>query len=302
MNKTLGFIAAAGSYFLWGILPMYWKLVSEVPAFEILCHRMVWSLVVMLVLVLGLKRYQSLRNGLADKRNLVIFMVSSVLLSGNWFIYIWAVNNGYIVEASLGYFINPLLNVLFGMIFFGERMRPAQWCSLLLAFCSVVYLTVYYGHFPWIALGLAVSFAFYGVIHKGARLTALDGLFLETALLFLPAAVFLFFLEFQGTGAFGQAGTGEMLLLAGAGAVTTAPLLLFGYATKNIALSTMGMLQYLAPTISLLLGLFVYGEDFPVERLVGFLLIWTALFLFLSENLIYRKRLGKSLKMVKDNN
>ncbi len=302
MNKGLGLAAAAGSYFLWGILPVYWKLISEVPAFEILCHRMVWSLVVTLIPVLCLRRYHDLRSGLADKKNLVAFLVSSALLAANWLVYIWAVNAGYIIEASLGYFINPLLNVLFGMLLFGERMRPAQWCSLLLAFCSVVYLTVYYGHFPWIALGLAFSFAFYGVIHKRTQLAALDGLFLETALLFIPAFGILLAFEFKGTGAFGQATVGGMLILAGSGLVTTVPLLLFGYAAKNITLSTLGMLQYVAPTISLLLGLFVYKEEFPVERLVGFSLIWTALILFLVESLVHRKRLRSFLESGVDEN
>jgi len=288
MTRFGGLLAAAGAFILWGILPAYWKQLQAVPAYEILCHRMSWSLVLTLGLVLLTGRRTIFRQALREKKNLITFTATGLLLAVNWLLYIWAVNAGFIVETSLGYFINPLINVLFGMIFFRERMRPVQWLALLLAFLGVLYLTIYYGRFPWIALSLAITFATYGLLHKQNVLGALDGLCLETGVLFLPAALFLVAREFSGTGSFGQHGATGALLLAGTGVVTTVPLLLFGYAAKKIHLSTLGLLQYMAPTINLLLGVLVYGEEFPRARMVGFLLIWLALAIFLAENLLTR--------------
>lgn len=290
MTKFGGILAAAGAFILWGILPAYWKLLQEVPAYEILCHRMFWSLLLTLGLVFLTGRRAGFRQALRDRKNLITFTVTGLLLAVNWLLYIWAVNAGFIVEASLGYFINPLINVFFGMIFFREKMRPVQWFALLLAFLGVLYLTFFYGRFPWIALVLAVSFAIYGLLHKKNELGALDGLCLETGVMFLPAAAILIGLACTSAGSFGRIDLSGSLLLVGTGVITTVPLLLFGYAAKKIPLSTLGLMQYLAPTINLVLGVFVYGEEFPQARMVGFMLIWGALAIFMAENLLRRYR------------
>lgn len=298
MTKFSGLLAAAGAFILWGVLPAYWKLLQEVPAYEILCHRMFWSLLLTLGLVFFTGRRVVFRQALRERKNLVTFTVTGLLLAVNWLLYIWAVNAGFIVEASLGYFINPLINVYFGMIFFREKMRLVQWLALLLAFLGVLYLTFYYGRFPWIALVLAVSFAIYGLLHKKNDLGALDGLCLETGILFLPAAAVLIGLACTGGGSFGRIDLSGSLLLVGTGVVTTVPLLFFGYAAKKIPLSTLGLMQYLAPTINLVLGVFVYGEEFPQARMVGFILIWGALAIFMAENLLRRYRNQKKVLTV----
>ncbi len=228
-----------------------------------------------------------------EKKNLITFSTTALLLAINWLLYIWAVNAGFIVEASLGYFINPMISVLFGMVFFRERLRVLQWMAIVFAVLGVLYLTFYYGQFPWIALVLAVTFAIYGLLHKKNSLGPLDGLCLETAVFFVPSLVFLLGLEYVQGGAFGHVGLSGSLLLAGAGIITTVPLLLFGYAAQQIPLSTLGLLQYLAPSINLFLGVFVYGEDFSRERMVGFLLIWVGLALYVAENMLYRFRLQR---------
>ncbi|MDK9706676.1 MAG: EamA family transporter RarD [Desulforhopalus sp.] len=290
MKEYRGVLAAAAAYILWGILPAYWKLLVEVPVYEILSHRMVWSLFLTLGLIVFLGQKAAFFREAGERKNLLTFSATSLLLAVNWLLYIWAVNAGYIVEASLGYFINPLLNVVFGMIFFREKMRPLQWAAICLAVLGVLYLTFFYGKFPWIALVLAMTFAVYGLLHKKTSLAPLDGLCLETAVFFLPCLVFLLGLEYARGGAFVHIGTVGSLLLAGAGIITTVPLLLFGYAAQKIPLSTLGLLQFLAPSINLLLGVFIYGEDFSRERMMGFLLIWTGLALFIVENMLRRLR------------
>ena len=295
MNNFRGIVAAACAYILWGILPVYWKMLQDVPAYEILCHRMSWSLIFTIVMILLVKRQTVLLAAIKDVKTVLTFTVTGLFLAVNWFLYIWAVNAGFIIEASLGYFINPLLNVLLGMVFFKERMRPVQWIALVFAAAGVVYLTLFYGRFPWVALVLASSFATYGLLHKKSSLPALDGLCIETGVLFIPAAVVLAGLYFSGGGAFGHISPTVSLLLAGTGIITSIPLLLFGYAAHNIPLSTLGLLQYLAPTINLLLGIYIYNEEFPMQRMIGFVLIWSALALFLAENLLRRLRAKKML-------
>ena len=298
MTKFGGLLAAAGAFILWGVLPVYWKLLQEVPAYEILCHRMTWSLVLTLGLVFLTGRRAVFRQALKKKQNLITFTATGLLLALNWLLYIWAVNAGFIVEASLGYFINPLLNVFFGMIFFREKMRPVQWFALFLAFLGVLYLTFYYGRFPWIALVLALCFATYGLLHKKNSLGALDALCLETGILFLPAAAILVGLAYTGGGSFGRIDLSGTLLLVGTGVVTTVPLLLFGYAAHKIPLSTLGLMQYLGPSINLLLGVFVYGEEFPQSRMIGFMLIWSALAIFMAEHLLRRYRTSQNQKKI----
>jgi chloramphenicol-sensitive protein RarD len=296
MKKYSGVLAAAGAYILWGVLPAYWKLLLGVPAHEILSHRMVWSLLLTLGVIVLLGRKEVFFRAAKERKNLITFSTTALLLAINWLLYIWAVNAGFIVEASLGYFINPMINVLFGMVFFRERLRVMQWAAIAFAVLGVLYLTFYYGQFPWIAMVLAVTFAIYGLLHKKNPLAPLDGLCLETAVLFVPSVILLLGLEYvqvQG-GSFGHFGLSGSLLLAGAGIITTIPLLLFGYAAQKIPLSTLGLLQYLAPSLNLLLGVYVYGEEFSRQRMVGFLLIWTGLALYVAENMLCRIRVQRS--------
>ncbi len=294
MKNSYGMLAAAAAYILWGVFPAYWKLLSGVPAYEILSHRMVWSLLLTLGLIFWLGRKDAFFKATKERKNLLTFSTTAFLLGINWLLYIWAVNAGYIVEASLGYFINPMINVLFGMIFFRERLRALQWAAIVFAVLGVLYLTFYYGQFPWIALVLAITFAIYGLLHKKNSLAPLDGLCLETAIFFIPALLCLLGLEWQGGGAFGHIGIAGSFLLAGAGIVTTVPLLLFGYAAQKIPLSTLGLLQYLAPSINLIIGVFVFDEDFSRERMVGFLLIWVGLAMYVTENMLCRLRAQKA--------
>ena len=275
-----GVWAGLGAYLMWGLFPIYWKWLQTVPALQILGHRMVWSLIFVAgVLVLQRDR-EWLRQALRQPKTLLIYTLAAVLLSGNWFIYIWAVNAGYIVETSLGYFMNPLVNVLLGVIFLGEKLRRVQAGAALLAGAGVLYLTFDYGRLPWIALALAFSFATYGLLKKTSPLNATRSFTLETMVMFLPAAAYLAFQEVNGSGAFGHQGWLVTLLLVLAGPVTSIPLILFGMAARRIPLSMIGFLQYLAPTLQFLIGVFIFHEDFPSSRLLGFSLIWVALLIY----------------------
>ena len=275
-----GVWAGLGAYLMWGLFPIYWKWLQTVPALQILGHRMVWSLIFVAgVLVLQRDR-EWLRQVLRQPKTLLIYTLAAVLLSGNWFIYIWAVNAGYIVETSLGYFMNPLVNVLLGVIFLGEKLRRVQAGAALLAGAGVLYLTFDYGRLPWIALALAFSFATYGLLKKTSPLNATRSFTLETMVMFLPAAAYLAFQEVNGSGAFGHQGGLVTLLLVLAGPVTSIPLILFGMAARRIPLSMIGFLQYLAPTLQFLIGVFIFHEDFPSSRLLGFSLIWVALLIY----------------------
>ena len=221
---------------------------------------------------------------------LITFLGTSSILALNWFIYIWAVNAGRIVDTSLGYFINPLLSVLLGVLFLGERLRLWQWISVGIAACGVSYLTLSHGTFPWIALGLATTFGFYGLLRKTAPLDALEGFSLETTFLFLPALGYLLYLERMGTASFGHTVALTNTLIALSGVVTALPLILFAYAAKRVTLATVGILQYIAPTGQFLLGVLVYGETFTQPQMVGFSVIWIALFIYSLEGVIERRR------------
>lgn len=284
-----GIAAAASAYVFWGILPIYWKLLGNVPSFEILGHRMVWSLPFTLLFLFIFKHRLSSPH-FSDRAVLKSSLFCSSLLAVNWFIYIWAVNSGYIVETSLGYYINPLVSVAFGVFFMKERLRPGQVAAIALAAVGVIYLTFVYGTFPWIALALAMSFAVYGLLHKKTKIAPLESLHLETLIFFVPAAACLLFLEFSAGGAFLHEQVSTSLMLAGTGLVTTIPLLLFAYAAQNIPLSLLGILQYIAPTLNLLIGVFLYREEFPVSRLIGFLLVWSALLVYVLEGGVQKVR------------
>ena len=288
MNR--GLIYGAAAYAIWGLLPVYWKALESVPASEILAHRMTWSLLFLLFLTLVGKRWGWIRQLLARPSAGFTFLCTGGVLALNWFVYIWAVNSGRIVETSLGYFINPLLYVVLGVVFLAERLRRVQWLAVAIAGAGVVYLTAKYGAFPWVALTLAFTFGVYGLLRKTAPLGALEGLSLETALMFLPAAGFLLYREHTGSGVFGHGGPGTSILLALGGAATALPLLLFAAAARRIRLVTVGLLQYIAPTLQLLLGVCVYGEPFGRTRLVGFTIIWIALAIYSLEGILHRRR------------
>ncbi|GAB4523693.1 MAG: EamA family transporter RarD [Anaerolineales bacterium] len=281
---------ATGAYFIWGMFPLYWKQIHQVPALEILGHRIVWSLVFMAaILVLG-RDLPALQGALRNSGIWRTYLLAGGLLAVNWFTYIWAVNNGYVVEASLGYFINPLLSVLLGVIFLKEKLRRGQKIAVLLALAGVLYLTFGYGTLPWIALVLAGSFGLYGLVKKTSPLNARLGLTLEMAVLFLPALGYLMYLNQQGQAAFGHQTMQTTVLLAFAGVVTAVPLLMFGAAARSIPLSLVGFLQYLAPTLQFLIGVLVYHEPFPMERLLGFSLVWLALLVYVLDGWLTNQR------------
>jgi chloramphenicol-sensitive protein RarD len=278
-----GILYGIGAYVLWGFFPIYWKLLHAVPALQLLGHRIGWSFLLLMAVILVTRQWVDFRFAL-NKRTFLIYFAAAVLIGINWLTYVWAVNAGFIIETSLGYFINPLLSVLMGVIILHEKLRPAQWIPIGLAAAGVIYLTVVYGQPPWIALTLAFSFGFYGLVKKIAPLNSLFGLTLETGILFLPALIYLIVAEFNGTGAFLHTSLASNLLLFGAGVVTTISLLMFASAARQIPLSMMGVLQYIAPTIQFLLGVLVYKEPFERTRLIGFGIVWIALIIFWVEN------------------
>lgn len=294
MSYNSGVAAAASAFFMWGLLPLYWKQMQSVPAYEILAHRMVWSLVITLVLLGVIRKLGAFVSLFRQGRQCLYFLLTASILGVNWFIYIWAVNSGFIIEASLGYYINPLVSVCFGVVFLKEKMRPIQWLSVCLAGLGVCYLTWLYGVFPWIAISLASTFACYGLLRKIASVPALEGLCLETSILFIPALAFLIFLDIQDTGAFLRGPVSDSWFLAGTGVATTAPLLCFCIAARKIPLYVIGLLQYLAPTINLFVGIFIYGESFPPERMLGFAIIWMALVIFIVEGLSRQIRMRRA--------
>jgi len=288
MNK--GTLYAVGAYTLWGLLPLFWKALANVPALEILSHRIVWSLAFLALLQFVRRSWPSLRRDLRRRRELTILGGAALLLGVNWYIYIWAVNAGFVVETSLGYFINPLFSVFLGAVLLHERLRPLQWAAVSLAAAGVLYLTFSYGALPWIALTLAFTFGVYGLLKKQAPFSALNGLTLETAVLVLPALGYITVRQAAGAGALGTIDATTTALLIATGIATGLPLLLFAAGARRIRLSTLGILQYIAPTMQFLLGIFLYREPFTAARLLGFAVIWLALALYSVENLVIRRR------------
>ena len=285
-----GPLAAALAYILWGLFPLYIKLVAHVPVLEIVLHRSLWALVFVLALLALRRQFGWLAPVLRQPRTLAIFGLSALLLGGNWLLYVWAVNNGRVLDASLGYFINPLVNVLLGFVVLHERPRPLQWAAVALAAGGVLWLAVGAGHVPWVSLLLAASFGFYGLLRKTAPLGAIEGLALETLLLGPLAAAALLWLGASGQGHFLQGdGRTDVLLLA-AGPATAIPLLLFAYGARRVTLATLGLLQYLGPSIQFVLAVFLYHEPLGASRGVGFALIWAALALYSAESLRLMRR------------
>lgn len=281
MNR--GVLYGIGAYALWGFFPIYWKLLQRVPALELIAHRIAWSFLLLIAVIMLTGQLSEFRSSF-NARTVGIYLMASLLIGVNWLMYVWAVNAGHIVETSLGYFINPLISVLLGLIVLRERLRAVQWLPVGLAFVGVTFLTIKFGQLPWIALVLAFSFGFYGLVKKLAPLSSLYGLTLETGILFIPAVAYLGFVEASGRGAFMHTGVLPDSLMVGAGLVTTVPLLMFASAAKQIPLTMIGVLQYIAPTIQFLIGVFLYHEPFDQSRLIGFSIVWLALIIFWAEN------------------
>ncbi|WP_235989621.1 EamA family transporter RarD [Streptomyces ureilyticus] len=262
---------------MWGLVPLFWPLLEPAGAVEILAHRMVWSLGFVAIALLVIRRWAWAGELLRQPRRLGLIAIAATVITINWGVYIWAVNTGHVVEASLGYFINPLVTIAMGVLLLKERLRPAQWAAVGIGFAAVLVLTIGYGQPPWISLCLAFSFATYGLVKKKVNLGGLESLAAETAIQFLPALGYLLWLAGQGDMAFGAEGAGHAALLAATGVVTAAPLVCFGAAAIRVPLSTLGLLQYLAPVLQFLLGVLYFREAMPAERWAGFALVWAAL-------------------------
>ncbi|MEU6705148.1 EamA family transporter RarD [Streptomyces wuyuanensis] len=276
-EQRMGLLYGIGAYGMWGLVPLFWPLLKPAGAVEILAHRMVWSLAVVGIALLVLRRWAWLRPLLRDPRKLGLITLAATVITVNWGVYIWAVNAGQVVEASLGYFINPLVTIAMGVLLLKERLRPAQWTAVGIGFTAVLVLTVGYGRPPWVSLVLAFSFAVYGLLKKKTNIGGLESLAAETAVQFLPALAFLLWLGSRGGADFGAHGAGHAALLAATGIVTAVPLICFGAAAIRVPLSTLGLLQYLAPMFQFLLGVLYFHEAMPAERWAGFSLVWLAL-------------------------
>jgi len=285
-----GILYAALAYTAWGLFPVYFHQLQSVGALEVIMHRTLWSMVFVALLLVARRQLAWVAPLRGQPRLIASFALSALLLSANWLIYVWAVNNGHVVDASLGYFILPLVNVAMGYAFLHERPRPGQWAAVALAAAGVLWLTWQGGHLPWISLALALTFGFYGLLRKTAVLGALEGLALETALLAPLALAALVFWGWQGSAAWVHADVGQLAWLLAAGPITAVPLLLFAAGARRIPLATMGLLQYISPTLQLLCGVWLFGEQLQSARLAGFVLIWLALGLFAAEGVWQRRR------------
>ncbi|MDX3803559.1 EamA family transporter RarD [Streptomyces sp. AK04-3B] len=286
----IGLLNGFAAYGMWGLVPLFWPLLKPAGATEILAHRMVWSLAFVGVALLVVRRWAWAGELLRQPRRLALVVVAAAVITVNWGVYIWAVNSGHVVEASLGYFINPLVTIAMGVLILKERLRPVQWVAVGVGFAAVLVLTVGYGHPPWISLCLAFSFATYGLVKKKVNLGGVESLTAETAVQFLPALAYLIWLSAHGHATFATEGPGHAALLASTGVVTALPLVCFGAAAIRVPLSTLGLLQYLAPVFQFLLGVVYFGEAMPPERWAGFGLVWLALVLLTADAWRFARR------------
>ncbi|MEJ2766475.1 EamA family transporter RarD [Photobacterium sp. MCCC 1A19761] len=291
-----GVVLALAAYTMWGIAPIYFKALQQVSPLEILSHRVIWSFFFLAGLIALGKNWGKVRTVLGQRKTLLMLSASSVLIGGNWLIFIWAVNHNYMLDASLGYFINPLLNVLLGMLFLGERLRPLQWLAVALAACGVAVQLIQFGSLPWIALALASSFGVYGLVRKKVNLDAQTGLFMETSILMPLAAVYVLVFADSPTADWTANPAGTNLLLMAAGIVTTLPLLCFTGAATKLKLSTLGFFQYLGPSLMFLLAILVYGESFSLDKGYTFAFIWAALILFSFDGIKGHRQARKQLR------
>ncbi|MPY61457.1 EamA family transporter RarD [Streptomyces spongiae] len=291
-----GLVNGFAAYGMWGIVPLFWPLLKPAGAAEILAHRMAWSLVLVGGALLVLRRWSWAGELLRQPRRLALVTVAAAVITVNWGVYIWAVNAGQVLEASLGYFINPLVTIALGVLLLKERLRPAQWAAVGIGFAAVLVLTIGYGRPPWISLCLAFSFATYGLVKKKVNLGGIESLAAETAIQFLPALGYLLWLRTQGDSTFESEGLGHAALLAATGVVTALPLVCFGAAAIRVPLSTLGLLQYLAPVFQFLLGVLYFSEAMPPERWAGFALVWLALSLLTWDALRTARRAARTLR------
>ncbi|MFD8721955.1 EamA family transporter RarD [Streptomyces sp. NPDC059629] len=294
-ERRAGLLNGFAAYGMWGLVPLFWPLLKPAGSMEILAHRMVWSLVFVAVALVFVRRWAWAGELLRQPRRLALVTVAAAVITVNWGVYIWAVNAGHVVEASLGYFINPLVTIAMGVLLLKERLRPAQWTAVGVGFTAVVVLTVGYGQPPWISLVLAFSFATYGLVKKKVNLGGIESLAAETAIQFLPALGYLLWLAAHGESSFVDDGTGHAALLASTGIVTALPLVCFGAAAIRVPLSTLGLLQYLAPVFQFLLGILYFHEAMPPERWAGFALVWVALALLTWDALRTAHRSARAL-------
>ena len=282
MNK--GFIQAVGAYTIWGISPIFWKGLSEISAMYSLAHRIFWTFAVMALIQTLRRSWPQFREQNLSRRSRFIGVVSSLLIGTNWLVWVWAMNVDRVVEGSLGYFINPLVSVFLGVVFLGESLRRNQWLAVILAAIGVTWLTFSVGSLPWVSLVLAGTFGLYGLSKKLTEQSPMNGLTSEMSVLVIPALIYFLFRTFDGTETLSKASSTELLLLVASGLFTAAPLLLFANAVKEVPLSIIGLLQFLAPTAQFLLGVLAYDENFDMMQLVGFIIIWSALIIFITDS------------------
>lgn len=288
-----GLAATATAFFIWGLMPLYLAALRHVPVLQVTAHRLVWGCIVGLAWLALRSELKLVRTALSDSKVRLRLCLSALLISINWVAYVWGIANHHAVEASLGYFINPLVNVLLGIVFFGERLNRAQWTSVAIAATGVAYLTWNAGHLPWIALVLAFSFGLYGAVRKVVQVDALAGFASETLLLVPLGIGFLFWCEWNATGVLGHGSVATHALLMAGGPITAIPLVLFAFGARRIPYSTVGLLQYIGPSIQLVIALFVFHEPFTRERGVGFALIWTALAIYAIDGVWRARRLAR---------
>ncbi len=295
-DQRAGLLYGFAAYGLWGILPLYWHLLEATDPGEVLAHRMVWSLPTAVVLLAVMRRWSWIRPLLRQPRKLGLVALAAAAISLNWGLFIWSVSVGRVLESSLGYFINPLVSIAFGVLLLRERLRPAQWIAVGIGAVAVAVLSIGYGQVPWLSITLALCFATYGLIKKRILMDGVDSFSAETAVQFLPAFGFLIYLGTRGEGSFTTGGTLHALLLVFSGLVTAVPLIFFGSAAVRLPLSTIGLLQYVAPALMFVLGLFAFHEEMPPERWAGFLLVWAALCLLTWDALRTRGRAREQLR------
>ncbi len=287
MNR--GIVLALSAYIFWGVHPIYWKLLQNVPSVEIVSHRILWSLTFFIIILSYRKEWKSLKSKLRKSKNKLMIYLPAFLIGSNWAMYIWAVNAGFIIETSLGYFICPLVSVFLGVFFLHESLRKFQWISVLIAGTGVLIMTFIYGQFPWISIYLAVSWGLYGLLRKKSPLSAVEGLTIETALLSIPGIIYLIYLNSIGESSF-LVDTQTSLLLICTGIISGLPLIIFIMSAKMINLSLLGLLQYVYPLLIFLTGVFVYNEPLIESRIIGLIFIWTALIIYSVEGIRFKRR------------
>lgn len=285
---TSGLTQATAAYVMWGLFPLYWGVLAHIAAAEVMTHRVLWSFIFLLLMTLGGRRLAVVLAGLRDTKTLALLAVTAVLVGINWSLYIWSVSNGYVIEASMGYYINPLVNMLLGAIFLHERLRRVQYFAIMFAVVGVLVMTVTYGRVPWIALTLAVTFGFYALLRKHVSVDAQTALLIETGLIVVPAVLFLSF--FAPNNAIMNDSTVNKLMLIGGGIVTSLPLIFLANGLKVLTLSTIGFLQYISPTLQLLCGVLVFNETFGTAQFASFAFIWAGLAIYTGEAIYTRKR------------